>query len=382
MRKRCASALGAFVLITQLCSSAIPCYADGLGNATEASLLYKDNTASSSVVKDTEVSSRFLELLFGKKKKPQNHIEKATEEPTLMLCPGGDVFGIRIVKEAVSVVESDEECILKYGDIIISIDGKAIRSLSDIKEILNNSDGKPLNLVVERSGERFEAQVVPKTEDGKYKLGAVLKDGVAGIGTVTYFNPETGDFGGLGHGICEQGSSEPVKMKSGSVCGVILGGIDKSEEGDPGELSGVLTEGLAGELYSNTSEGVFGKFNTPPDVSRIALPVAKKSEVHEGEAVIYSTVRQGRREEYRAQIFDIDPSSDGPKSFKVRITDETLKAMTGGIVRGMSGSPIIQDGRIIGALTHVMVSKPSEGYGIFIENMLEASGAIPQRRAA
>ncbi len=382
MNRRLSAAMGAFLLAAGFCSCGVRSAAMPEEHFEQPSA--KEESVSAALSSDTELSSRFLELLFGKKKKNDSHINNVKEEEAQVryLCPGGDVFGIKIAKDGVSVVAAEEECILKHGDIIISMDGKRIRSLSDVKKILEKSDGAPLDLVIERNGEKFEAEITPKSEKNAYKLGAVLKDGVAGIGTVTYYDALTGEFGGLGHAICEPGSKEPVKMKGGEVCDVILGGVDKSREGDPGELTGILTDKTTGELYSNTEEGVFGKFNTPPDIERTALPVGKKNDVHEGEAVIYSTVKNGHREEYKVEIFEIDKNSDGAKSFKVRITDEALKTLTGGIVRGMSGSPIIQDGKIIGALTHVMVAKPDEGYGIFIENMLGAGSAVPQKSAA
>ncbi len=384
MNKKCGAALGAFLLISGLCTSTVSARAEASEKDCKAwsECEVGAHEIGSVLRSDTEVSSRFLELLLGKKKKNDPTIDKKEETRELMLCPGGDIFGIKIAKESVSVIGTEEECVLKYGDIIISIDGKNIRSLADVKKILEESDGKTMDIVIDRGGERFEAELTPKKKGSEYKLGAVLKDGVAGIGTVSYYDPVTGEFGGLGHAICEPGTKDPVKMKSGSVSGVILGGVDKSREGDPGELSGLLTDSVLGELYSNTSEGVFGKFNTPPDSERKMLPVGKRSEVHEGEATIYSTVKNGHREEYKIEIFDIDSSACGSKSFKIRVTDDTLTAITGGIVRGMSGSPIIQDGKLIGAVTHVMVANPTEGYGIFIENMLNAKEAKPLPRAA
>lgn len=386
MRNRRGAAIGAILMLAQLCSCAIPTSAavSQSGGAPYETNETDGGSLHAALSAETEVSSRFWELLFGKKKKNVTapDIKEKEEEDRLCLCPGGDAFGVKIVKNAVSVVSADGESALMCGDLIVSIDGKRIRTLADVKKILAESDGTPMNIVVERGGEKFEAELIPKKSDGEYKLGAVLKDGVAGIGTVTYYDPNTGEFGGLGHAICESGRSEPVKMLRGSVNGVILTGVDKSEAGKPGELGGLLTDEVIGELYLNTGEGVFGKFDKIPDSARAALPVGKKNEVHEGEATIYSTVRNGKREEYKIEIFDIDYSSTGSKSFKVKVTDEALKAITGGIVRGMSGSPIIQDGKLVGAVTHVMVSEPTEGYGIFIENMLDSANGNVQPKAA
>ena len=326
------------------------------------------------------VGSRFKELFFGNKKdKTKNPIAK---DEQVMLCPGGDVFGVRLVKDGVSVVSAEEECILRGGDVIISIDGERIRSLGDIKRILSASDGKPMDLVIERGDERFSAEVIPKKTGESYKLGAVLRDGVAGIGTITYYNPKNGEFGGLGHGICEEKTGKPEKMKNGTVTGVLLGGVDKSKVGDPGELTGILTDKKLGEVYSNTDEGIFGKLEETPDKSRTPLPIAKRDEVKEGAAKIISTLKNGHRAEYDVEIFDINRSSRETKSFKIRVTDGALEAVTGGIVRGMSGSPIIQNGKLVGAVTHVMVADPTEGYGIFIENMLDAANTQVIPKAA
>ena len=208
----------------------------------------------------------------------------------------------------------------------------------------------------------------------EYRLGVVLKDGAAGIGTITYIDPETGDFGGLGHGICDTDTGEVINFTEGQITGVILSGVKKGEEGKPGELSGLLTDKVKGVLYSNTECGVFGKLDSIPEgLSSTAIEIAHRDDVHSGEATILSTVKVGSVKEYKIEISDINKGSTGTKSFKIKVTDPALIAITGGVVRGMSGSPIIQDGKLVGAVTHVMVANPTEGYGIFIENMLSAS---------
>lgn len=376
MKKKRYAVIAALLLLVQFALSASPLSTAAASANTE--LEYQE-CASVSAGTDVKVSSRFFELLFGKKGEDDKGDQTTKDEITL--CPGGDVFGVKIARDSVSVMACEEECILHKGDLIISISGERIRSLLDVKRIMENADGTPLNLVIERGGERFEAEVIPKKDGEAYKIGAVLREGVAGIGTVTYYNPSTGEFGGLGHGICEEKTGNPVKMKSGTVTGVILGGVDKGESGDPGELTGILTDHTLGTLYSNTEEGVFGKLDTVPDSARSAMPIAHRDEVKEGAATIISTLKNGNRAEYSIEIFDIDRASTGTKSFKIRVTDEALKAITGGIVRGMSGSPIIQNGKLVGAVTHVLVANPTEGYGIFIENML-AAAQMPMAKAS
>ena len=322
---------------------------------------------------DIKISSRLLELLFG----------KGEEAKTLYLIPGGGIFGAKIKQSYVSVQNPGDSRELKTGDKIIAINGQKISSIKEIKELTGTLSGDSVTLVCERGGREINVKLTPKVVDGEYKLGLVLKDGAAGIGTITYIDPETLEFGGLGHGICDTDTGEVIDFTVGDVTGVILSGVKKGEEGKPGELSGLLTDKVSGTLYANTECGVFGKLNSIPDtLSAIPIEVAHRTEVREGEATILSTVKLGAAREFKIEISDINKDSTGTKSFKVKVTDPALIAITGGVVRGMSGSPIIQDGKLVGAVTHVMVADPTEGYGIFIENMLSAAEGQAMPKAA
>ena len=330
------------------------------------------NTASEDTVlcaaktngEEIKISSRLYELLFSKEE----------ESKRLLLVPGGGIFGAKIKQSFVSVQNPGDAHELKVGDKIKSINGKSVCSVNDIKEATEGLSGDEVKLVCERDGKEISVKLKPKAVDGEYRLGLVLKDGAAGIGTITYIDPETGLFGGLGHGICDTDTGEVINFTEGQVTGVILSGVKKGEDGKPGELSGLLTNKVRGELYSNTECGVFGKLDTIPEgLMKSAIEVAHRDEVHTGEATILSTVKVGSAKEYKIEITEINKSSNGTKSFKIKVTDPTLIAITGGVVRGMSGSPIIQDGKLVGAVTHVLVANPTEGYGIFIENMLNAS---------
>ncbi len=214
-------------------------------------------------------------------------------------------------------------------------------------------------------------------EDGA-QLGVTVRDSAAGLGTITFRDPENGAFGGLGHGICDAETGEVIGMKSGEVTGVLLGGIVRGESGKPGELRGVLRGDSRGLLTENSECGVFGVLKTPVDKSA-AIPVAHKNEVHDGAAQIICTLSDGNKASYSVEIGEINYESEGTKSFTVRVTDDALLRISGGIVRGMSGSPIIQDGRLIGAVTHVLIADPQRGFGIFIENMLDAMPQITVR---
>ncbi len=327
----------------------------------------KSDTISCAIINDEEVkiSSRFAELLFGKKE---------DEGDTVLLIPGGGIFGAKIRQSYVSVQSPGDISELKAGDKILSINGKRVSSAVEVKKVIQNLGGKELILTCQRGDKQISVKLTPKKSAGEYKIGLVLKDGAAGIGTITYINPKTGEFGGLGHGICDSDTGEVIDFTEGEITSVVLSGVKKGEEGKPGELAGILTDKVSGVLYSNTECGVFGKFDEIPDsITATPIKIAHKDEVHEGEATILSTVKSGAIKEFKIQITDVNKSSTGTKSFKIKVTDPTLIAITGGVVRGMSGSPVIQDGKLVGAVTHVMVASPTEGYGIFIENMMNAA---------
>ena len=333
-----------------------PYFDDSVSTYSNVSASIKDG--------DIKISSRLYELLFNKSK---------SKNERLYLIPGGDVFGIKIKEANVTVSSSKENSALKRGDKILAISGKEIKEPSDISEALRDSKGGAVNIDIIRGGEKMTLTVIPKCEDGEYKLGVTLKRAASGIGTVSFIDPETNLFGGLGHGVCDADNGGLVELAAGEVTGVILGGVTRGEIGKPGELSGVLSKKCIGNIYKNSDCGVFGTLENFDAEGITPLPVAKKKELKCGEAEIISTVKGGKKSSYKIEITEIDTTSTGSKSFKIKVTDPMLIALTGGIVRGMSGSPIIQNGKLIGAVTHVLINDPTTGYGIFIENMLNAS---------
>ena len=321
---------------------------------------------------DVEISSRIYELFFGKQKNSQK---------PLYLIPGGDVFGIKIKEENPTVSSAESGSAFRSGDKILSINKTKISDPRDIGEALKSSQGGAVQIDILRSGEKMTLTVIPKYEDGAYKLGITLKKNTCGIGTVTFIEPQTHLFGGLGHGVCDAESGKPIEICEGSATGVILGGVTRGEVGKPGELSGVLNKRSVGSIISNNECGVFGIMDGVDIDMQAPIQVGYKNELHTGEAEIISTVKSGKKAKYKIEITEIDTSSTGSKSFKIKVKDPTLIALTGGIVRGMSGSPIIQNGKLVGAVTHVLVANPTEGYGIFIENMLNAA-QMPMAKAS
>ena len=335
------------------------------------------------------VGSRFLELFFGEKKE-QDGKSGDPEKEEIYLVPGGGIFGMRIYGCGVTVAgeaeENSGESLFRAGDRILSVGGIRVNSCEQVRREVAKSDGGEVVFEIEREGRTVEIAVTPKKTDEGLRIGILLRDEAAGIGTLTYSDPSTGRFGGLGHGVCDSESGALLPMETGEVTGVILGGVKRGEAGAPGELRGVLTEEKSGELTLNSECGVFGRLTGESDAKEGLLPIGSREQIHEGAATIRSTLKNGRTENYTIEIGQIDRTSTDAKSFRIRVTDPALIAATGGIVRGMSGSPILQDGRLVGAVTHVMVNDPTEGYGIFIENMLAAArraeSAAEERPAA
>ena len=364
MRKTKAAALLVFIYIFSLLFGNMSAFAEADAKAAT-------ETAECGV----KLSSRLWELLFG------NSAEASGEEK-LMLCPSGDVFGAKLVQKYITVTSVGDNKRIKEGDLLVKINGAEAKSVSEVKKITAESGGKPLKLTLLRSGEELTVEVNPRCEDGEWRLGLGLRDGAAGIGTVTFIDKETGIFGGLGHAICDKDTGEVIEMRSGVATEVVLGGVKKGTPGNPGELTGVLTGEVRGELYKNCECGIFGRLN-PSELEGITeIEVGKKEELKEGKAEIISTVKNGKTAHFNVEIHDIDLTATGNKCFKIKVTDEALIALNGGIVRGMSGSPIIQDGKLVGAVTHVLVADSTEGYGIFIENMLNAAETQVMPKAA
>ncbi len=326
---------------------------------------------------DLHVSSRILDIFLGK---------RPPVKKTQYLCPCGEAFGMKIHQSGVTVTAiTDTESTLSkqvaVGDILLSLNGEAIESATDLLKKLSAAKG-PLSLTVLRGKEKKTILLSKGATDEGYRLGIEVKDTAAGIGTITYIDPETGAFGGLGHGICTPDTGEIYPMQNGTVTEVILGGVQKGMAGKPGELRGVLSHREIGTLDKNTDCGVFGTLSLENRALPDPLPVAGRDEVTTGPAEILSSLKNGAPVRYQIRITEIDRSATDSKSFRIEVADPTLIALTGGIVRGMSGSPIIQNGKLVGAVTHVLVANPTEGYGIFIENMLNAANQQTFPKAA
>ena len=304
---------------------------------------------------------------------------------SIELYPGGMPFGVKFFTSGVLIVgfcdidngsgtqNPARSAGLQVKDVITEINGQELTCAAQLTTTIENSGGKAISLTYTREGEEHTVDVTPifSHADGRYKTGIWVRDSGAGIGTVTFISPEDQSFAGLGHGICDNDTGEVIPMQRGIVTEVTISGITKGVPGDPGEIKGYFNSGKCGTLLKNTDLGVYGIFaQLPAECPEGPLPAASRDQVKEGDAYIWCTLDTNEIGKYSVGISNVNYGSDSNKCFTVTITDPALLEKTGGIIQGMSGSPIIQDGRIIGAVTHVLINDPTTGYGIFIENML------------
>lgn len=296
---------------------------------------------------------------------------------------GGEVFGIKLYTKGAIVVNVDAvtsksgnsspgtQAGIRTGDVITRIGSSPIDNSQQLTEAIERSQGEPLDLTIERNGERIAVKLQPiMSVDGKYRAGIWVRDSSAGIGTVTFYDDDGMYFAGLGHGVCDVDTGTIMPLSGGEAVRAKVNGFYKSSAGNPGELCGVFSDVTLGSLRVNQETGVYGELERP--CGKQKLPVALESEVKLGKAQIVATVEEGKTEYYDIEITKIYPSSDSTvRNMIIKVTDPELLEKTGGILRGMSGSPIIQDSMLVGAVTHVFVNNPEQGYAIFAQKMTE-----------
>ena len=293
------------------------------------------------------------------------------------LCVGGQAFGIKLVTDGVMIIDMKKlsgvcparEAGLRVGDVIESLNGEQVGSNSRISELIRASGGEDCVIRYRRGDKSRECTLTPVFSAGSYRAGMWVRDSSAGIGTMTFTDPETGAFAGLGHSICDNDTHEPLPLSHGSISGVRIDGVTKSLRGEPGQLLGEFSGEDIGELTLNCTGGVYGIMTDEP-TEAVSYPLGFAHEVHEGAAYMIAQTDGGEPERYSVTIEQVAPS-DCPHDLIIHTDDSRLIEAAGGIVQGMSGSPIIQDGRLVGAVTHVFVDDPCGGYGIFAETMYE-----------
>lgn len=293
---------------------------------------------------------------------------------------GGDTFGVRLFEGGVVVVGiSDGDSPARAagvakGDLIRAVDGREVHTVEALVGAIDAAEGTPLTLTLVRGGEERTVTLTPRRDgDGRYRIGVRIRDNAAGIGTLTYADPATGAFGGLGHGICDRESGELLPLSRGAVLSAEISEIVRGAEGTPGELRGTLGDEKLGTVLKNSDRGIFGVLLKAPTSGEL-VELGARTDVHAGAALLRCSLGDTCTKDYRIELSDVKQENRGTKCFSVHVTDPDLISRTGGIVQGMSGSPILQDGKLVGALTHVLINDPTTGYGIFIQNMLDAAG--------
>ncbi len=283
------------------------------------------------------------------------------------------VIGVSEVISLDGVSSPARDAGLKMGDNIVKVAGIRVETVEELNEIINKSNGKALEFEIERGEECFTRTIIPKKdkESNRYKIGVLVRDCVSGIGTVTYIDKNDGHFGALGHSVVGENKKE-LKISRGNVYSCNIIGVSKGIRGRAGELRGMfLSDNSFGIAEKLCDCGIFGKMDKSFNFEDRPSVEANSSVARPGEAYIYSTVNGICPKKYEIEIVKVDKNNKENKNYVIKIVDEDLIAQTGGIVQGMSGSPILQEGKLIGAVTHVFLNDPTRGYGIDIEVMLK-----------
>lgn len=304
--------------------------------------------------------------------------------PKVKVIPLGNAIGLKLYTEGVLIVGMSEIegkrpyelSGIKEGDRIISIDDKKIETTEDLIETVNASKGKEVSIKYVRENSEEVTNITPvQTKQDEYKLGLWVRDAAAGVGTASFYIPSTGMFASLGHGITDIDTGDLITISNGELVSTNIVSIQKGEKGKPGEIKGSI-EGASkiGEVYKNTSFGIFGKVSNKNSlkVTESEMEILDRDEIKKGKAQIICELEDGKKEHYDIEIQRIYTANNKDnKSMLIKITDERLLEKTGGIIQGMSGSPIIQNGKFVGAVTHVLVNDPTTGYGVFADMMLK-----------
>ena len=353
-------------------------------NTVEASTKLNDNKVSENNNSDNKKEYNLSLLGVNLKTITANIL------PETKVVPLGDLVGLKLYTKGVLVVgiseikgednktyKPYEEAGIEQGDSIIKINNEKIESTEDLLECVSKTNGKTMNVTYIKGGEEVEKTITPvKTSKNTYKLGIWVRDAGAGVGTLSFYDETTNTIASLGHGIQDVDTEEMLDISSGEIVTAEIVNVKKGEENNPGKIEGTIEDSKnLGTVYSNTRFGVYGKINNKNELNidtSKAIKVALRNEIKEGDAKIICTLEDGKKEEYNVRIQKIFKSNnEDNKSMIVKVTDERLLEKTGGIIQGMSGSPIIQNGKMIGALTHVLVSNPTIGYGVFADLMLK-----------
>lgn len=322
--------------------------------------------------------------------------------PQLKVVPGGHSIGVVLHSQGVLVVGYSpvegtdgrthlpaKEANIAIGDVILAINGEPVQSDNQVADIINQAgqEGKPLDMLIKRNGQTLNLAVQSLLcgESNRYRVGLFVRDSAAGVGTMTFYDPQSGAYGALGHVITDNDTNQPIDVERGKIVSASISGIQHGRRGQPGEKIGVFIdeEKTLGNIRKNCNFGIFGSLSQPitnTETNGEAIPVASMSQVKVGPAEILTVVDGQNIERFSIEIQKVDlQETPETKGMVIKITDPRLLEKTGGIIQGMSGSPIIQEGRLVGAVTHVFVHDPTRGYGCFIDWMLIEAGILPKK---
>jgi len=288
------------------------------------------------------------------------------------ICIGGEAVGIKILATGVLVMESEKNADISVGDIILEVNSTPIDSNTALISEVQKANGNNVSLKINRNGEIQKITVKPEYSEvtKMYELGLWVKDSSAGVGTISFYDRKNNLFAALGHGITETNNNVIIPINSGAIVKTKITEVNRGEKKNPGDIKGILYTNVLGQIITNTPYGIYGTLEENMDKTKDTIRVANKLDVVEGPAKIYCTLENNKVEEYDVNIERVLYNSSGNKNMVVKITDEKLIQKTGGIIQGMSGSPIVQNGKLIGAVTHVFYNDPTQGYGVFAETMI------------
>lgn len=322
-------------------------------------------------------------------------VNNEQERKDIELYAGGNSVGVRVSTDGVlavgysdlttsngSVTSPAQNGGIQIGDRLISINGKKIKNSKDLSKKINESKSQSIEILLERNGQEVTQEInLTKNQDGDYKIGLWVRDSTAGVGTLTFYDKESGKYGAIGHPITDSETDKILSIKNGDLLNSSIISIKKGVKGNPGELRGIFSSDKTsiGNVTGNTQCGIFGSMNKEnlKNINNKVYKVGWRNEIQPGPAQIITTIDEEGPKLYDIEIVKVTKQDViSTKSMVIRVTDEKLLEKTGGVVQGMSGSPIIQNEKIIGAVTHVLVNKPEVGYGIYIEWMLQDANII------
>lgn len=315
-----------------------------------------------------------------------------TVSERIRASPGGALFGLRLYTSGVIVVGIEpvqtgsgavtpaKEAGLQKGDVILTINGTTIRDYNQFSALLADAQGQPVRLSFQREERQMETDLCAAFSEPyqQYMAGLWVRDSAAGIGTMTFYLPQNGLYAGLGHAVCDIDTGEKLPLFQGDIVEATVSGCKKGIPGQAGELQGSFAGERIGSLLLNENDGVFGRLDQF-DTAAGTVPVALPQEVSTGSAEIISTVEENGPKHYAVKIEKVNEKDESGRNLVLRVTDERLLQITGGIVQGMSGSPVLQNGLLVGAVTHVLVNDPKRGYAIFAHTMATHCLSIEQQ---